>query len=92
MPWKELAPISQKLEFIKLALNEDCNISELCRRFDISRKTAYKWLNRYHNGETLEEYSRRPHNSPKITISPLLTYIMVSISPRRVVALLLNKL
>jgi transposase-like protein len=34
-------------EFIHLAELQDANISELCRRFGISRKTGYKWLKRF---------------------------------------------
>ena len=33
-------------EFVSLASQEDANVSELCRRFGISRKTGYKWLAR----------------------------------------------
>ena len=41
--------------------------SELCRRFGVSRKTGYKWLNRYKYGgkDALEERSRRPRRSPR---------------------------
>jgi len=38
----------------------DANISQLCRRFEISRKTGYKWLSR----DQFEDRSRRPHSSP----------------------------
>ena len=47
MPWKERTQMSLRLEFVKFALAEDSNIAELCRRFDISRKTGYKWIKRY---------------------------------------------
>ncbi|MFX8535337.1 helix-turn-helix domain-containing protein, partial [Acinetobacter baumannii] len=38
--------------------------SELCRRYGISRKTGYKWVNR---SGALEDQSRRPHASPRRT-------------------------
>ena len=44
MPWKEVTAVSLRKEFIALALLPDSNISDLSRRFGISRKTAYKWL------------------------------------------------
>jgi transposase len=46
---------------------ERVNISELCRRFGISRKTGYKWLGRYASGdlEELRDRSQRPYNSPR---------------------------
>ena len=47
MPWQQVTPMSQKKEFINLAQGEDVNISRLCRYFQVSRKTAYKWLGRY---------------------------------------------
>ena len=50
----------QREEFIRLARQADANIAELCRRFCISRKTGYKWLNR----EDLDDRTRRPHSSP----------------------------
>ncbi len=66
MPWKECSIVSQRKEFVKLALPEGANISELCRRFEISRKTAYKWLLRYRGRgvEDLADRSRRPRGSP----------------------------
>ena len=50
----------QREEFVRLARQPDANVSELCRRFEISRKTGYKWLQR----EDLEDRSRRPKSSP----------------------------
>lgn len=42
------------------------NVSELCRRFGISRKTGYKYLARYcaAGTEALADASRRPRRSP----------------------------
>lgn len=69
MPWEEVTQMSSKLEFVKLALNKDYNFSELCRRFNISRKTGYKLLNRYKEKGVsgLAEQSRRPHSHPELT-------------------------
>lgn len=66
MPWQEVSVMSQRKEFVMLAQGEGSNISELCRRFGISRVTGYKWLARYHaQGEDgLADISRRPHHSP----------------------------
>ena len=50
----------QREEFVGLARQADANVSELCRRFGISRKTGYKWLAR----EDLTDRSRRPKSSP----------------------------
>ena len=69
MPWQECSIMSQRLEFVLLARQEDANHSALCRRFGISRKTGYKWLARYDtNGEAgLADRSRRPQHHPAQT-------------------------
>ncbi len=66
MPWKEATTMSLRLEFIRWARQEGCNISQLCRRLGISRKTGYKWLQRYRAGgePELVDRSRRPHHCP----------------------------
>jgi transposase InsO family protein len=66
MPWKETTAMSLRTEFIQLAGLAGANLSQLCRRFGISRKTGYKWLKRYREeGESgLGDRSRRPHHSP----------------------------
>jgi len=69
MPWQERTKMSLKLEFVTLADREEANMSALCRRFDISRPTGYKWLRRYREegAAGLEERSRRPDRSPNRT-------------------------
>ena len=61
--------MSERLEFVLLANQENANVRQLCRRFGISSKTAYKWLHRFkENGVAgLVERSRRPHHSPAQT-------------------------
>ena len=46
MPWQESTIMGERQEFVGFAQQEGANISALCRRFGISRKTAYKWLGR----------------------------------------------
>jgi transposase InsO family protein len=65
MPWKESTAMSQRTEFLVFASITGANISQLCRRFGISRQTGYKWLRRRQlAGAELEDRSRRPHSSP----------------------------
>lgn len=66
MPWKEITPMTERREFVSLAQQERVNISELCRRYRISRKTAYKWKARAAGQEPGWEknMSRKPHSSP----------------------------
>jgi len=69
MAWKESDRVSERLDFAKLASVEGGNFAELCRRFGVSRKTGYKWLQRWQEEgpEGLVDRSRRPTNSPNRT-------------------------
>lgn len=66
MPWQEVSALSLKYEFVTFAQQEGCNISQLCKSYNISRKTGYKLLNRFNElgAEGLLDLSRRPHHSP----------------------------
>ena len=66
MPWRQATVVSQREEFVRLAGQEGANVSELCRRFEVSRKTGYKWLGRWSSLGLagLEDQSPRPLNSP----------------------------
>ena len=46
MAWKDVSVMSQREEFVVLASADGANVSELCRRFGVSRKTGDKWLSR----------------------------------------------
>jgi transposase InsO family protein len=54
-------------------------ISELSREYEISRKTAYKWVDRYDAGgaTALVDRSRRPHHSPNATAPTLVEALLV---------------
>lgn len=66
MPWKVETTVEIRREFVELCSVEGSNVSELCRRFGVSRKTGYKWLSRYRDSGVsgLEDESRRPVHSP----------------------------
>lgn len=68
MPWKEISPMDQRKQFVKMSLQGEHSVAELCRRFGISRKTGHKWLCRHRAGDgeeaALEDRSRRPRTSP----------------------------
>lgn len=71
MVWMESSTVSLRQEFVMLALDQSANVRELCRRFGISPKTGYKWLNRFkHSGgdpSSLHDHSRRPLSSPSLS-------------------------
>lgn len=84
MPWKEVTPMSSKLEFIEDVLAGTESFSAVCQRFKISRKTGYKLLNRYkeEGGSGLKERSRRPQHSPLLT-PPALEEKILAIRARK---------
>lgn len=80
MSWNTKDLMSLRQEFIELALKGDINRRELCRRFNISPKTGYKWLKRFKEEGTagLKDRSRKPEHSPRRT-SLSLEEVVVSI-------------
>lgn len=56
--------MESRLEFIRLASAEGANVSALCRRFAVSRKTGHKWLARHRAGGGAADQPRRPRSSP----------------------------
>ncbi len=69
MPWQEIGTVDLRTEFVQLSRSGALSFSELCRRYSISRKTGYKWLQRYEAGgaEGLHDQSRRPLQQPAHT-------------------------
>jgi len=67
MPWKETCVMDSKVEFVMRALQEGVPFNELCQEFGISRKTGYKWKERFMQLglSGLKECSRRPNHSPQ---------------------------
>ena len=61
--------MDQRTQFIADYLRDTLSVTELCQLYGVSRKTAYKWIDRYlHQGPAgLEERSRRPMHSPNET-------------------------
>ncbi len=47
MPWSETCPMNERRKFIEEWLQDDCSLTDLSRGFGISRKTAYKWIERF---------------------------------------------
>ena len=61
MPWESKSVEELRKEFV-LAAKKNVNFSALCREFGITRKTGYKWLERYAEGLSLSDKSRKPFN------------------------------
>lgn len=69
MSWLKTNVKEEKIKFIGEWLKEEFTFSQLCQRYEISRKTGYKLIKRYETeGEgALEELSRKRHKHPNET-------------------------
>ncbi len=78
MPWSQTSPMDQKTQFIADYLRQTLSMTELCEFYGISRKTGYKWLDRYlrQGPSGLEERSRRPATSPNQTAQPIIDALL----------------
>lgn len=78
MPWSQTSPMDQRTQFIADFLREVLSVTELCDLYGVSRKTAYKWIERYlrQGPAGLEERPRRPHNSPNETAAEIVEAIL----------------
>ena len=66
MPWLETSSVEQRERFIADERLGLYTRTELCARYGISRKTGYKWLDRYHEvgRRGLRDRSHAPHHCP----------------------------
>lgn len=69
MPFQETCVVDERARFIQDVQRSLHSMAELCRRYGISRKTGYKWLNRWwaEGPAGLEDRSSRPKRSPWAT-------------------------
>jgi transposase InsO family protein len=63
MPWNQSSLKEQRWGFVRLVLRAKLSIADLCRRIQISRKTAYKWITRFEEDgrRGLGDLCRRAH-------------------------------
>lgn len=79
MSWKQESVVEQRLRFLIEARSPEANISDSCRRYNISRKTGYKWIKRYEKAgsvEALTDQSRRPLHSPRQTVPAIVEKVL----------------
>jgi len=69
MPWKNVTHMEEINRFVILAQSDRFTVTELCEQFGISRKTGYKYLERYaaEGLKGLAGRSHRPHQFPQRT-------------------------
>jgi transposase InsO family protein len=78
MPFEKRTVMEQRLEFCLLAMNFGTSFSDICRRFNISRRTGYKWLDRFLEFGVIgvDDLSRKPKHSPLRTSNEIEEYIV----------------
>ena len=78
MPWQETSFMDQRKQFIGDHQRGLQPVTELAERFGISRKTAYKWIDRYEDGgpPSLTHRSRRPLSCPHATPDAVVTAVL----------------
>jgi transposase InsO family protein len=94
MPWRESDAMDQRLRFVGECLAGVETMTGLCEAYGVSRRTGYKWLERYRERGPagLEERSRAPHRHGRATSAALVDLIVqVKLSwpawgPRKIVA------
>lgn len=69
MPWKETCPMEERLKLVRDWLKGNESVKELSVLYNVSRKTAHKWIKRFKSSgaEGLKERSRAPRHHPNGT-------------------------
>jgi transposase InsO family protein len=78
MPWGETDRMEQRARFVLDVLDGRFSMSELCYRYGISRKTGYKWVERYHAGgqPNCRDRTRAPRRHPNATDAKLVARVI----------------
>src|SRR6267378_1945473 len=78
MPWEERSLMDVRLRFVQDVHRPGWSVAEVCRRYDVSRKTGYKWLERYGlaGPAGLADRSHRPYSCPHATPAPIVEQIL----------------
>ena len=85
MPWRETCRMDERMRFVLSCAAGEESFSALCRGYGVSRRTGYKWLERYRaSGPVgLVDRSRAPHaNCQTLSQLPAIAGIAVSVSIR----------
>lgn len=77
MSWNASRQVEEiRSEFLARWADGKESVSDLCREYGISRKTAYKWKSRKEAGEALGDRSRRPKSAPCATSAEIVSQIL----------------
>jgi transposase InsO family protein len=95
MPWSTNTASELRTALVHAVRTAGRSVSQVATDFDISRKTAYKWLARFDAQQPLGDRSRKPHHSPARTCDQLEAAVLAvrdqfGWGPRKIVAYLHN--
>ena len=78
MAWRTTEVRDQRVQFVIRASQEQQSLAQLCREFEISRPTGYRWLQRYQQAGVLgiEERSRRPFHCANSTAESIIQQVL----------------
>ena len=78
MPWKETTPVAERMQSLVDYGSRLFSVSFLAERHGVSRKTLYKWIERFaaEGAAGLEDRIRRPHWHPNQTAGDVESALM----------------
>lgn len=78
MPWRTSTVENERARFVLEAEVSELSHSELCRKYNISRPTGYKWIRRFQEEDLkgLKNRSHRTHSCPHATSSPVVQRVL----------------
>ena len=99
MPWKETCVMDEKIKFIGDWKRSEYTVTELSEMYGVSRKTIYKWAERYDTMglDGLKDRPSAPLTRPRATSPEIVDYILAAKSrhvkwgPRKLVVWLKNQ-
>jgi putative transposase len=73
MSWKETCAMTERMKFVSDVLKGERDMSQLCDLYGISRKTGYKWLDRFEDGgvAALTDRSHAARHQPNAVAATL---------------------
>jgi transposase InsO family protein len=78
VPWKEQRAVDQRFQFVMAHLQGTSTMTELCQQFQVSRKTGYKWVQRFLDGgmPNLVDQATIPRSVPHAVTAETTTLIV----------------
>ncbi len=78
MPWRITDVVNERMRFV-FRLETGERMVDLCREFGISRKTGYKFWNRFKEAgaEGMGDFSKRPNRHPNRTPAEIRELILL---------------